>query len=104
MSEARRRLQTNVVRAREHKQWSQRTLAERARVAVDTVQKLEAGRTSVTLGVLERIATALEVSVVTLLSDEGQGTPPVGWQALPEPERAFVLALVGYFQSRTGGA
>lgn len=99
MSGASRRLQENVAWARKQKCWSQRTLAEQAGVAVETVQKLESGRPSVTLAVLERVANALEVSVVMLLGEAG---PLVGWHSLPEAERAFVQALVGYFSARPG--
>ena len=100
MSEASRRLQESVVQARKQMNWSQRRLADEANVAVETVQKIEAGRGSVTLSVLDRVATALEVPVVMLLGDED---PLVGWTSLQEPERMFVQALVGYFGARTGG-
>ena len=99
MSEASRRLQESVVQARKQMNWSQRRLADEANVAVETVQKIEAGRGSVTLSVVERVATALEIPIVMLL---GGGEPLVGWQSLRGPERAFVRALVGYF-TQIGG-
>lgn len=91
-------LQESVVLARKQKGWSQRRLADEAEVAVETVRKIEGGRSSVTLAVLERVAEALEVSVVTLLG--GDGGVLVGWRLLPEPERVLVQALVGYFSAR----
>jgi len=103
VSETSRRLQENVVQARKQRRWSQRRLADEAGVAVETVQKLEGGRPSVTLSVLERVAAALEVPVVMLLGEEGDAGPFVGWQSLGAAERTFVRALVGYFAVRAGG-
>ena len=100
MSEASRRLQESVVQARKQMNWSQRRLADEANVAVETVQKIEAGRGSVTLSVIERVAVALGVPVTMLLGDVD---PLLGWTSLQEPERAFVQSLVGYFGARTGG-
>ena len=100
MSEASRRLQECVVQARKQMNWSQRRLADEANVAVETVQKIEAGRSSVTLSVIERVAAALDVPVAMLL---GEAEPLVGWTSLQEPEQAFVQSLVGYFGARTGG-
>ncbi|MCR9165559.1 MAG: helix-turn-helix domain-containing protein [Nannocystaceae bacterium] len=103
MSETSRRLQENVVQARKQRRWSQRRLADEAGVAVETVQKLEAGRPSVTLSVLERVAEALEVPVAVLLGEGGEAGPFVGWRSLGAAERTFVRALVGYFAARAGG-
>lgn len=102
MKDVSRRLQESVARARKQRGWSQRSLADQAGVAVETVRKLEGGRPSVTLAVLERVAEALEVPVVMLLGEGGEGSLLVGWRSLPETERALVQALVGYFSARTG--
>lgn len=98
MSGLSRRLQESVGRARKERGWSQRRLADEAQVAVETVRKLESERPSVSLAVLERVAAALEVPVVMLLSE---GRPLVGWSSLPEAEQTLVQALVDYFAPRT---
>ncbi len=103
MSDASRRLQESVTRARKQLSWSQRTLADRAGVGVETVRKLEGGRPSVTLAVLERVADALDTPLVMLLGGSGTSGPLFGWQSLPDSERALVQALVDYFSARTGG-
>ena len=100
MSGASHRLQESVALARKQKGWSQRRLADEAQVAVETVRKIEGGRPSVTLAVLERVAEALEVSVVMLLG--GEGGVLVGWRSLSESERVLLQALVGYFSARVG--
>jgi len=101
-SEAASRLRKSLTWARKQKGWSQRTLADRAGVSVDTVQKLESGRSSATMAVAERIAKALQVPLSMLLGErEDDGALP-GWMALGPPERALVVALVGYFVARSG--
>ena len=100
MSGLNRRLQESVRRAREQRGWSQRRLADEAGVAVETVQKLESKRPSVSLAVLESIAAALEVPVVMLLDER---RPLVGWGSLPKAERALVQALVDYFTTAQTG-
>lgn len=102
MKDASRRLQESVAQARKQKGWSQRKLADESCVSVETVRKIEGGRPSVTLAVLERVAEALEVPVVMLLREEGEGGPLVGWRSLAGDERALVQALVDYFSARTG--
>lgn len=95
-----RRMSRSLVWARKQNGWSQRVLAERAGVSVDTVQKLEAGRLSVTLAKVERIADALQVEVATLFGERDGTVPIAGWLGLRKVERALVVALVGYFAAR----
>lgn len=81
----------NVWRLRSALGWSQRTLAERCKPALDhtTVRRVErnAGYTQDTL---ERIAAALRVPLAELL------LPPelAGWTQLSEPARERIAHLV----------
>ena len=52
---------------RESKGLSQATLAQRAKITREYVNKLEAGRYDPTVGVLQRLAKALGVPVTVLL-------------------------------------
>lgn len=99
MSGMSHRLQESVGRARKQRGWSQRRLADEAGVAIETVRKLESDRPWVSLALLERVATALEVPVAMLLND---GRPLVGWGSLSETEQTLVQALVDYFTAQTG--
>ena len=54
-------------RVREAKGLSQATLAQRAKITREYVNKLEAGRYDPTVGVLQRLAKALGVPVTALL-------------------------------------
>lgn len=56
---------------REERSWSQRQLAEAARMTQSAVARLEAGGTTPTLPVLERIAHALRVELVVKLVGQG---------------------------------
>jgi transcriptional regulator with XRE-family HTH domain len=52
---------------REEKRLSQATLAKKARITREYVNRLEAGRYDPTVGVLQRLAKALGVPVARLL-------------------------------------
>lgn len=66
-------------------------------------RSLEAGRSSVTLAMVERIADALQVEVATLFGERDGSGSIAGWLGLRKAERALVVALVGYFAARGGG-
>ena len=61
-------LRFNVLFRRAQLRLSQSALAERAGVSRPVVSDLECGRANATIDVLDRIATALETSVVDLLT------------------------------------
>ena len=58
---------TRLKRLRVAKDMSQATLAKRAGLTREYVNKLEAGRYDPTVGVLQRLAKALKVKVTELL-------------------------------------
>ncbi len=71
-SVARDALRFNVLFRRAQLRLSQSALAERAGVSRPIISDLECGRANATLDVLGRIATALETSVVDLLTQHVQ--------------------------------
>jgi transcriptional regulator with XRE-family HTH domain len=56
-----------IRKLREQREMSQAALARKAKITREYVNKLEAGRYDPTMGVLQRIARALDVSVTELL-------------------------------------
>jgi transcriptional regulator with XRE-family HTH domain len=67
MTSTSRQIGMKLKRVREAKGLSQATLAQRARITREYVNKLEAGRYDPTVGVLQRLAKALGVPVTALL-------------------------------------
>jgi transcriptional regulator with XRE-family HTH domain len=67
MSPTPRQIGMKLKRVRESKGLSQATLAQRAKITREYVNKLEAGRYDPTVGVLQRLAKALSVPVTALL-------------------------------------
>jgi transcriptional regulator with XRE-family HTH domain len=67
MSPTRRQMGTRIRQLREAREMSQGTLAKRARITREYVNKLEAGRYDPTVGVVTRIARALGVEIGELL-------------------------------------
>lgn len=63
----------NVRTFRRGRDWTQEQLAERAGVSRATVAKIETGEGDVNLSVLSRLAWALGVLTLTLLSGTGSG-------------------------------
>lgn len=57
----------NVKRLREHRGWSQQTLAVNAGLSIGVVQKVERGIESVEIGTIGRLSTALEERLEALL-------------------------------------
>ena len=62
-----RRMGARIRTLRQARGLSQAELAKRARITREYLNKVEAGRYDVTVGVLRRLAKALGVSVVELL-------------------------------------
>ena len=67
MSPTPRQIGIKLKRVRESKGLSQATLAQRAKITREYVNKLEAGRYDPTVGVLQRLAKALGVPVTAML-------------------------------------
>jgi transcriptional regulator with XRE-family HTH domain len=67
MSPTPRQIGMKLKQLRETKGFSQATLARRAKITREYVNKLEAGRYDPTVGVLQRLAKALGVPVTALL-------------------------------------
>lgn len=95
---------TSIARHRAAKGWSQRELAERAGVALDTVVRVEADddnprARAPSLDVLERLAAALGVPVVAVVGDGsagdalGHARALLGAAELPEALRALAEAV-----------
>lgn len=62
-----RRMGKTLRQLRETRRMSQAALAAKAKISAGYLLRLEAGRQDPTLGVLERLAKALEVPVVELV-------------------------------------
>lgn len=62
-------LGTRVVELRHERGWTQAALAARAEVAVQHLQRIEAGRQNPTLHVMARLASALGVTLPALLGE-----------------------------------
>lgn len=71
---------------------SQRELAERMRVPRTYVSKIENDKATPTLTSLERMATAMDTSIATLLQCTGSGLPPAAVRELLSD--GFVRQLV----------
>ncbi len=69
MSQTPKRLGMKLKKIREAKGMSQAAVAKKARISREYVNKLEAGRYDPTVGVLRRLAKALEVSMDDLMID-----------------------------------
>lgn len=59
---------SNIVRLRESKGLRQIDLAIKIDMEASSLRRIEKGRTNPTLGMLLKIANALEVSIITLIS------------------------------------
>ena len=68
MSPTAKQLGMKLKKLREVKDMSQATLAKKAGITREYVNKLEAGRYDPTVGVLQRLARALGVKVTELLT------------------------------------
>lgn len=75
---------TAVRRARANAGLGRGALAKRAHIPEDTLKKIEAGKTGVSLSMLERIACALGVAARQLLPDADPG-PPSSSAPTPSP-------------------
>ncbi len=64
-----------AVRARRRELWSQRQLAERAGMTQPGVALFEAGGTTLTLPLLERLAAALGLTLAVSLKPAGRRPP-----------------------------
>jgi transcriptional regulator with XRE-family HTH domain len=67
MTQTPRQIGMKLRQQREAKGLSQAALARRAKITREYVNKLEAGRYDPTVGVLQRLAEALDVPVTALL-------------------------------------
>ncbi len=67
------RVAARICAARKLRQWSQEELAHRARLNRSYASALETGAANPSLGVLHRIAEALEIEVAELLLGEPAG-------------------------------
>ena len=67
MSPTPRQMGHRIKRLRERAELSQASLAAKAKITREYVNKLEAGRYDPTVGVLQRLAKALRVTVSALL-------------------------------------
>ncbi len=67
MSPTPKQMGTRIRKLRETRGMSQATLAKKARITREYVNKLEAGRYDPTVGVVTKLARALGVSVTELL-------------------------------------
>lgn len=87
---------------------TQESLAERVGVAVQTIRRIETGRTNVPLLRLADIARELGVEIGALLDDAGAEVPDPTWDvdsaavvelwtATPAERRALLLALMKAF-------
>jgi transcriptional regulator with XRE-family HTH domain len=61
------RIGVNIRRLREVKQISQQDLAAACNFEKSNMSRIESGRSNVTIGTLQKIATALEVELVNLV-------------------------------------
>lgn len=61
-------LARNLQRMRRERQWSQHDLADRARVRQAVISALEGGSANPTLESLEKVALALDASIVDLFA------------------------------------
>ena len=73
---------TNVRRYRLERNLTQEQLSEAAGFGVSHCSNIEAGRNSVTLDTLKRIANALQVTVDALLTEEGESPNEISAQNL----------------------
>lgn len=87
-----------IVELREAKGWSQAELAARTGLRIATLSQLENNKGNPKLGTLSMIASALDVSVLDLFTDEGSD-PEIAeivsrLRRAPAEERAAILTLL----------
>lgn len=72
----------NIRRYRHERNLTQEQLAEAAGISISHCANIEAGRNSVTLDTLKRLAGALEVTVDALLTEDGAYSSEIAAQNL----------------------